>query len=108
MELLKKALEKNKCPFCGFKLEGKAGKVICEYEECLFVLDQSDVKELLGHNPFAFELKPLRCKENLQWTDRFGVVQTDTHDWLETENTETQQTLKCQKCGKESVATKKP
>lgn len=107
MELLKKALEANTCPFCGFGIYGKAGKVVCEYDDCLFILEQSDVTELLGHNPFSFEIKPVSCREYIGETKMTGdePVMMDTHEWVEVENTTEKQVLRCEKCGKESVAT---
>jgi len=106
MKKLEQALEKGKCPFCGFQLYGKAGQVVCEYDECDFIIAQSRVKEILGHNPYGFVLKPLRCKENYEWTDKFGVVRTDTHDWHEVDSGDHKiQRLKCTKCEKISDAT---
>jgi hypothetical protein len=42
----------------------------------------------------------MSCKENLEWTDQWGVVQTDTHDWKEVTTDDPKlQRLVCQRKG---------
>ena len=104
----KEALEKKICPIDGTSLGSQAGKIICENDECDFISDFAEVKELLGYNPYSVTIRLISCKEHIEWMDEFGVVQTDEHDWVETEDNETRQVLKCAKCKKESIATKPP
>lgn len=62
-EKQKKILLKGKCPLCKAPIYGKNGIAFCELnyeaEMCDFQMNYRDVKEQLGTNPFAFELKPL-------------------------------------------------
>lgn len=46
------------------------------------------------------------CQENTQWSEEHGLIQIDTHEWVEIEDSETKNVLKCSKCSKESIGLK--
>lgn len=103
----KEALEKKICPIDGTSLGAMNGKIICENEDCDFISDFAEVKELLGHNPYAVEIKLIsrKCREDfLAFHEGYGVVGADSHEWKEKERFVAEiEVLKCEACEKESI-----
>ena len=58
-ETIKNALLEKICPNDGTELGGQNGKVICEDEDCDFVVDFREVIELLGENPYSVTIRTI-------------------------------------------------